>query len=136
MGKFVAGEHGRKTFAQSDGRRVRQNLGVAPHGSDAAFERFFGETGFQRCEIIAGVENATVFRANSLWSSGSVVCTAFSAFEIGDFSHIESLADTIRAITVDCNTDGGSDEITSSSCTHICFDYAECAGTRSKTYPE
>ena len=63
---FAAGQHGREAFAERDGIGVGKDGVVAPHGGRASGEARRGERALDRGQIVAGVEDAAIFRADGL----------------------------------------------------------------------
>ena len=69
-GKLAAGEHGSETFAERDGIGFGKDGVVAPHGGGASGEVRGGKISLDRGEIVAGIENASVFGTDGLGTSG------------------------------------------------------------------
>ena len=66
FGIFAAGKHGREAFSQRDGVRFGKHFGVTPHGGGAVRKLLAGESFLDRRQIVAGVEDSAVFRADGL----------------------------------------------------------------------
>ena len=87
VGIFAAGQHGSKTFAERDGRGFGKDGVVTPHGGSERQQRCGRETLLDVGEIVAGVEDAAIFGANSLRTVGGIMLAAAGAFEVSEARH-------------------------------------------------
>ena len=92
VGIFPAAQHGSKSLAQRNRRCFRQDGVVAPHGRSQRQQRGRRKTSLNAGQIVAGVQDAAIFRANRLRPVGGIMLATARAFQVSEARHAESLS--------------------------------------------
>ncbi len=87
VGILTAGEHRSESFAERNRIGLGKNGVVAPHGGRAPSEAGGRKAALDRGEIVARVENASIFGANRLRPVRGIVLGAAGTFEVRQTRH-------------------------------------------------
>src|SRR5579872_5246742 len=89
VGVLAAGKHGSESLAERNGISRGEYSIVAPHGGRATGETSGREGSLDRSKIVAGVEDAGIFRTDSLQAVGGIVLSAAGTLKMRQHDEAE-----------------------------------------------